>query len=190
MLRHPLNNFAFVGARGAGKSKLSRKLSKRLNRVVFSTDTLVCYEAGGKRIQDIVADEGWPAFREREYNVLRNLSGMRDIFLDCGGGLLVEAPDLTRDPEAVERFSKRKAKLLKDMARVIYVQRDLDWLVAKAGEHTNDGNRPNLGGDYRRLLERRLPWYESVADYTLDMRHRSLEDALDLLDRELSQSEF
>lgn len=170
-------NIALIGARGAGKSKLSRKLGKRSGRVVLSTDSLVSYEAGGRTIERIVADEGWRGFRDREYDLLKKLSGMRNILIDCGGGILVEAaPDDA--PAGTEIFSERKAALLKQSAHVIYIRRDMDWLIGRVSE---DSNRPDLGGDYQRLLERRLPWYESVADTILEMDGRDIEDGLDEL---------
>ena len=174
------NNIAFIGARGAGKSKLSRKFGKKSNRVVLSTDSLVSYEADGRTIAEIVSDEGWPGFRNREYELLQKIGGMREIVIDCGGGILVE-PGPAGSPAGSEIFSERKAKLLKDTAHIIYIRRSVPWLV---GRVSHDSSRPDLGGDYAQLLERRLPWYESVADTVLEMDGREIEDALaELLQR-------
>ncbi|MEQ9362679.1 MAG: shikimate kinase [Leptospirales bacterium] len=172
-------NIAFIGARGAGKSKLSRKFGKRSGRVVLSTDSLVSYEAGGRTVAQIVAAEGWPGFRDREYELLAKIGDMRDIVVDCGGGILVEAggPDA---PAGAEIFSERKAAKLKEIAHVVYIYRDIDWLIGRVAE---DSNRPDLGGDYRRLLERRLPWYERIADTTLDMDGREIDYGLEALAR-------
>ena len=171
-------NIAFIGARGAGKSKLSRKFGKRSGRVVLSTDSLVSYEAGGRTIAQIVAAEGWPGFRDREFDLLAKIGDMRDIVVDCGGGILVEA---TADaPAGTELFSERKAAKLKEIAHVVYIYRDIDWLIGRVAE---DSSRPDLGGDYRQVLARRLPWYEKIADTTLDMDGREIEYGLDALMR-------
>ncbi len=172
-------NIAFIGARGAGKSKLSRKFGKKSGRVVLSTDSLVSYEAGGRTVAQIVTDEGWTGFREREFALLEKFGDMRDIVIDCGGGILVEAP-AAGDAPGSESFSERKAAKLKEIAHVIYIYRDMDWLVGRVAE---DSSRPDLGGDYRRLLERRLPWYESVADTVLDMDGREIEYGIEALMR-------
>lgn len=170
-------NIALIGARGAGKSKLSRKFGKRSGRVVLSTDSLVSYEADGRTVAQIVTDEGWTGFRDREYELLGKIGEMSNIVIDCGGGILVDVgpPDA---PAGTESFSERKAQRLKEIAHIVYIKRDMDWLVGRVAE---DSNRPDLGGDYRRLLERRLPWYESVADTILDMDGRDIEDGLDEL---------
>jgi shikimate kinase len=177
-MRHPRDNIAFIGARGAGKSKLSRKLGKLSGRVVLSTDTLISYEAQGRRISDIVSAEGWIGFRNREYDLLRKLSAMTGVVIDCGGGILVEA-----DTGGGETFSERKCNLLKEMATVVYIRRDMDWLLSRGAA---DAVRPKLADDYAATLRRRLPWYERAADLTLDMTGLEIDAALERLQRELS----
>lgn len=164
-------NIALVGARGAGKSKLSRKFGKRTGRVTLSTDSLICYEADGRTVASIVASEGWQGFRDREHALLEKLSGMRNVLVDCGGGILVDLGPAGSEP-GTEIFSERKAALLKKSAHVVYIRRSIPWLVGRVSQ---DSNRPDLGGDYRDLLERRLPWYEQVADTILDMDGREIE---------------
>ncbi|MCR9144715.1 MAG: shikimate kinase [bacterium] len=174
-------NIAFIGARGAGKSKLSRKFGKKSGRVVLSTDSLVSYEAGGRTVAQIVEAEGWPGFRDREFELLETIGDMQNIVVDCGGGILVEASATDDAPAGSELFSERKAAKLKEIAHVVYIYRDIDWLIGRVAE---DSNRPDLGGDYRKLLERRLPWYEQIADTTLDMDGREIEYGLDVLLRQ------
>ncbi len=171
----PVRNLAFIGARGAGKSKLSRKFAKLTNRVVFSTDTLVSYEAGGKTIADIVAANSWANFREREYQVLDKICRMDNVVVDCGGGIMVEAP---AGPDQEETLSTRKVEVLKSHCEVIYIKREMEWLFKKADKNAN---RPDLQGEYRQVLERRMPWYEDMADFILDMTNRDLEWAMDIL---------
>jgi shikimate kinase len=166
------SNIALIGPRGAGKSRLSRKLGRLLGKSVFSIDTLISYEAGGITISEIVKQEGWRAFREREFEVLKKVCGMNGVIIDCGGGILVEAPD---GEGTVETFSERKAALLSRSASIIYVKRDLEWLLKKV---KRDSGRPDLIGDYEEVLQRRFPWYESVADFTLDMSTLDTEEAL------------
>ncbi|MDH5656565.1 MAG: shikimate kinase [Spirochaetia bacterium] len=170
-------NLAFIGARGAGKSRISRKLGKLTGRTVLSTDTLISYEANGESIPSLVKREGWASFREREYNILKKVSLMNGIIIDCGGGILIEAPR-ENDPEQKETLSQRKIDILKSSATVIYVKRDIDWLIKKVA---GDPSRPDLSDDYRALLLRRLPWYEDAADVILDMLELQTDQVLDML---------
>jgi shikimate kinase len=164
---------AFVGARGAGKSRISRKLAKATGKPLLSTDMLIVYEAGGRSITDLVSAEGWPAFREREYRLLEKITPMPSLILDCGGGILVETDG------SKEFFSERKTALLKQSAFIIYVKRPEQWLLARA----QDPTRPALTDEsgYRKLLELRIPWYEKAADCILDMSDRSIEEGIEFL---------
>lgn len=165
------NNLAFVGARGAGKSKITRKLSKLSGRALLCLDQLISYEEKGKSIDVIVNEIGWSGFRDLEYKVLKKVCEMKNIIIDCGGGVLVEAP---AHEGAAEEFSKRKADLLKKHSEVVYIKRDWQWMMMKSGVNSS---RPDLGGSYKVLLERRLPWYENASDFVLDMK-----DSRDILE--------
>ncbi|WP_407658885.1 shikimate kinase, partial [Leptospira soteropolitanensis] len=63
-------NIIFIGARGAGKSKVSRSLSKKTDFPVVSTDSIAVYETGGISIPSFVEKFGWKQFRELEYSIL------------------------------------------------------------------------------------------------------------------------
>lgn len=169
-------NIAFIGARGAGKSKIARKLTKLTNRALMSIDQLIPYEQNGKSIEQIVKESGWQKFRDLEYQMLERVCKMSEVIIDCGGGILVESPT---DDSSAEQFSQRKADLLKKYTTVIYIKRDWEWMMEKAAIHSG---RPDLGSDYRQLLERRIPWYEKSADLILDMRNKNnITEAANLL---------
>ncbi|HBS04648.1 MAG TPA: shikimate kinase [Leptospiraceae bacterium] len=178
-IKEPSNSqrsIALIGARGAGKSRLSRKLGKKLDRAVFSTDTQISFEAGGKTIQQIVSEEGWKGFRNREFEILQKVAGMQPAIIDCGGGILVEAPE---SPGATESFSGRKAEILKEYCIVVYIKRPMSWLLGKVQE---SASRPNLGGEpYEELLNRRLPWYEQAADIVLEADGAGTKDLLAMI---------
>ena len=170
-------NIALIGGRGAGKSKISRKFGKLSGRVVMSTDTLISYEAGGITIARIVEENGWRDFRNKEYQILEKLNALNNIIIDCGGGIMVEAPDESVG-ETIETYSERKIEILKSNATVVYVKRSMKWLIGKSG---HDSSRPDLVGEYSTLLERRFPWYEKTADFILDMKEIEVVDAIKIL---------
>ncbi len=173
-----ITNVSFIGARGAGKSRLSRKLSKLTGRLALSTDSLISYEADGWTISSIVDREGWSGFRDREYEILKKLTGMTELLIDCGGGILIEAPD-PKDPHGVEPVSTRKWDLLKKNTRIVYIKRSVPFLLSKVKK--GDPNRPDLVGEYERLLSRRLPMYEKAADFVVDLELLDTDQALESL---------
>jgi shikimate kinase len=173
-------NIALIGARGAGKSKLARRYSKLSGKLAFSTDTLVCYEAGGLTIEKIVARDGWPAFRSQEYEILKKITPMSGTIIDCGGGIFFEAADPST---GIEPLSLRKLELIQESSYIIYLKRSIDYLLHKIvpGDH----NRPDLKGSYKEILKYRLPIYEKYSNFTLDMDKLDIPAAAKLLSEKL-----
>ncbi len=181
-------NVALIGARGVGKSKLSRRLKKLSNHPVMSSDALIPYEYGGLSVAEIVARIGWEGFREKEYEILKKISDMKNVIIDCGGGIVV---DITVPQEKFlkdkffgkenglrEFYSKRKIKLLKKNSYIVYLQRQSSWLVQK---NQPSADRPKLHDDYKKLLKKRLAFYKKAADLTIDLDKYSLDRAADII---------
>ncbi|EMY70185.1 shikimate kinase [Leptospira vanthielii] len=164
-------NIIFIGARGAGKSKVSRSLSKKTEFPVVSTDSIAVYEAGGIPIPKFVEKSGWKAFRELEYSILQKLQNADGIILDCGGGILFDL-----DEAGNEVPSKRKLDLLRSIGRIVYLERGLEELIEKV---KGDSTRPDLSKEtsYRAILEKRLPVYQEAAHFKLNLSKLSKEEA-------------
>jgi len=166
-----------IGMRGAGKSNVSRRLSVFTKRPVFATDTMVEYEAGGRRVADLVAAQGWPAFREREFVVLRKILKMDEIIIDAGGGLVIDL-----DEQGREVFSDRKVDLLRGAGPVIWLQGDVPRLVAKVAAKAD---RPALttSAAVLDLMLARQQMYEQAATQTVDIEGKRREEiALEILE--------
>ncbi|EQA61875.1 shikimate kinase [Leptospira alexanderi] len=165
-------NFALIGPRGVGKSKISRKLSKITGMPVISTDMIAVYEMGGISIPEFIQEnEGdWRTFRNLEFQILVKLKTSRGIILDCGGGILFDL-----DTKGKEVPSNRKIDLLKSIALVFGLSKPTEALVEKI---QNDPTRPPLSAinSYRNILENRLPHYRSVSDYYLEIDDLKVEE--------------
>ena len=138
---------ALTGMMGSGKSTVAARLGRMLVRRVVSTDAEVVRRAG-KPIARIFAEDGEPAFRALERQVVASLSG--PWVIDLGGGAFC-------DPASAAR--------LLATARVIF----LDVSPAEAGRRIGAGHgyqeRP-LAPGWESLLARRLPLYRR-AHHTL-----------------------
>ncbi|ASV13453.1 shikimate kinase [Leptospira santarosai] len=165
-------NFALIGPRGVGKSKISRKLSKITGMPIVSTDMIAVYEMGGVSIPEFIQkNEGnWKTFRDLEFQILVKLKTSQGIILDCGGGILFDL-----DTKGKEILSNRKIELLKSIAVVFGLSRPMEVLVEKV---QNDPTRPPLStlDSYRNILENRLPHYRSVSDYYLEIDDLKVEE--------------
>ncbi len=78
-------NIYLCGMIGSGKTAMGLAISRRLRWPFLDLDQIMEEEAG-KRIHDIVAEEGWLGFREREYAICKRFSRMDHTLIALGGG--------------------------------------------------------------------------------------------------------
>ena len=78
-------NIYFCGMIGSGKTAVGTEISRRLHWPFFDLDRVMEEEAG-KRIHNIVAQETWVGFREREYAICKRFSRMEHSVIALGGG--------------------------------------------------------------------------------------------------------
>lgn len=156
---------ALIGMRGVGKSNISRRLGFLTKCPVLSTDVLATYESG-LSIPDLVAAQGWPAFRDLEHHIVARLTALPTAIIDCGGGIVVDLAD-----GGNECFSERNVARLRQLGPVVWLRGDVARLVAKTAA---DPNRPTLDErqDALAMMARRQPWYESAADVIIDVEGR------------------
>lgn len=92
-----------VGLPGAGKSTAGRLTAERLGWAFVDVDEEIVRAAGGRSIPRLFAEEGEEAFRAREREATRNLTGRRRIVVAPGGGWMANAGcvELLRPPARI-----------------------------------------------------------------------------------------
>lgn len=80
-------NIYLCGMIGSGKTAVGIVIAKRLRWAFFDLDQVMESEAG-KRIHDIVAEETWVGFRQREYDICKRFSKMDRSVIALGGGTI------------------------------------------------------------------------------------------------------
>ena len=143
-----------VGLMGAGKTTVGRALARRLNKQFIDSDHEIEARTGVS-IPLIFEIEGEASFRQRESDVIRDLTARPDIVLATGGGAILK-------PENRE--------YLKTRGTVIFLRASVASILQRTG---HDKNRPLLQqGDPRQTLERltreREPYYLEVADFVVE----------------------
>lgn len=139
---------------GAGKTTIGRALAKRLNKQFIDSDHEIEARTGAS-IPLIFEIEGEASFRQRESDVIRDLTAQSDIVLATGGGAILK-------PENRE--------YLKTRGTVIYLRASVNSILQRT---SHDKNRPLLQtADPRARLEQlareREPYYLEVADLIVD----------------------
>ncbi len=155
------SNVFLIGMPGSGKSTVGRLLANTLGQAFVDSDEEIV-RRNGVEIATIFEIEGESGFRDREANVIREVTQRSPIVLATGGG-------------AILREENRQA--LRANGLVIYLHASLDVLEArtdkKRGSSATTRQRPLLAGANRRavleaLLEVREPLYRETAHIVID----------------------
>lgn len=147
-------NIFLVGLMGAGKTTVGRALAKRLNKQFIDSDHEIEARTGAS-IPLIFEIEGEASFRQREAEVIRDLTAQQDIVLATGGGAVLNA---------------ESRAYLKSRGTVIYLRASVNSILQRT---SHDKNRPLLQtADPRKTIEdlsrTREPLYNEVADIVID----------------------
>ena len=148
------NRIFLVGPMGAGKSTIGRLLARALKLEFIDADTEIEQRTGAD-IPWIFDVEGEPGFRDREQQVIDELTQRNRVVLATGGGVVLRAEN-------------RRA--LSSRGFVIYLKTSLDEQLRRTG---GDRKRPLLNVDdpervLRELTEQRHPLYAEIADLSIE----------------------
>jgi pentafunctional AROM polypeptide len=138
-----------VGMRGAGKSTLGQAAARHLGFKFVDLDVVLEERCQGG-IKELVAKEGWDAFRDLETQVLAEAlhEYPHETVLACGGGV-------------VERDANVQL-LMATASVVVWLDRDIEDIVAYL---TADGTRPAYGESITDVYQRRESKYATVAKH-------------------------
>jgi shikimate kinase len=159
-----------IGAPGCGKSVIGRRLARSLGVTVVDSDIEV-ERTAGKSITDIFAEEGEPAFRALEEQVIAAALVEHDGVLSLGGGAVM---------------SLRTRQALRGHT-VVWLQISAAEGVRRTSRRTH---RPMLAGQnpedrYRQLLAERTPIYRSLATIRVRAEGRPTSSIVRELERRL-----
>jgi len=157
-----------VGFMGAGKTTVGQLLAAKLG-VPFADSDHVIEARAGKPISEIFADDGEPAFRQLEHDVI---AGLLAAMLADGGVLALGG--------GAAAHAGTRANLRASGVPVAYLKVSYAEALKRVG---GDQGRPMLARpDLAERYAQRDPLYAAVATLTVDVDGRSQADiAADLL---------
>ena len=149
-----------IGAPGAGKSTIGRRVAERLKVPFVDTDALI-EEQSGMSVSDMFVELGEPEFRVREEEAVRRALSEQTGVVALGGGAIL---------------SESTRQLLAEHT-VVWLRVNVSDAASRVGMNQA---RPLLLGNVRgrltQLLNERTPLYESVASITIETDGRAVRE--------------
>jgi shikimate kinase len=158
-------NITLIGYRATGKTTLARLLAERLGWDWIDADVEIERRAG-KSIARVFAEDGEPAFRDLEAQVIAELCRRERLVLAAGGGAPLR-------PES-RRAMRRSGRVVWLVARPETILRRM------TADATTAGRRPNLTEkdpleEIVHLLGKREPVYRKSAHVQIDTEGKTPE---------------
>lgn len=156
------NNIMLIGFMGAGKTTVSRELSKMTGRKELDMDAYIV-EKEGLAITDIFDRFGEEYFRAKETASLIEIMKMDDLIVSCGGGVVVKDENVS---------------YMKDGGVIVLLTATPQTILERVKESTD---RPILNGNMNvefieQLMNKRKDRYLSVADVIVETDNKVVKE--------------
>lgn len=146
-------NIMLIGFMGAGKSTVSRELSRMTGKKEIDMDAYIV-EQEGCSINDIFEKHGEEYFRERETKHLSDIQRENGLIVSCGGGAVLKDENV---------------RLMRENGVIVLLTATPETTYERV---KNSKDRPILNGNMNiefitELMNKRKDRYQSVADMTV-----------------------
>ncbi len=160
------NNISLIGFMATGKTFVGKNLAQKLDKEYVDVDSLIVKESG-KSIPRIFEEDGEIRFRELEMEIVKKVSGRKDIVIDCGGGVVLNKINIDR---------------LKQNSNIILLTASPEVILERILKEK--GKRPLLEipdrmEEIKRLLSFREPFYNRSCDYKIDTSNLTVDEVVD-----------
>ncbi len=157
-------NIILIGFMGAGKSHVGRLLADRLSVPFLDIDNEIA-EKENMSIDELFRTRGEEEFRKIENRLIKQNESRKSSVIVCGGGAVLDSRNID---------SLRKNGLL------VYLKAGEEEILERM---TGLSDRPLLNvddrvGEIKRLLCKREPRYQEIADIIIDTSGLSPEEVM------------
>ena len=158
-----------IGYRATGKTTLAKLLGERLQIDAVDTDPLIEQKVG-RSIAEIFAEQGEPAFRDYESQLIAELLGGVPCVVATGGGLPMRPAN---------------RELLRQAGRVVWLKASPETIHRRmTGDPASEQMRPQLTNlpplaEISHVLNQRNEIYHETADLEVETDEVSLTELVD-----------
>lgn len=159
---HIQQSIFLIGMPGAGKTTVGRALARREGMEFFDLDALI-QEKTKKSIQNIIIHDGEEAFRQYEYEALKDIVETKGASVVATGGGTI--------------LSEKSSELMRDHGLVVFLHRDVTQILDDLDMEIRPLLKESIEYIFR-LYEERYPLYEKVSHVKV-LNAGTVEDAVD-----------
>lgn len=158
------NNIILIGMPTSGKSTVGVILAKLLGMDFVDSD-LIIQKKTGKKLAEIIQDEGLDGFMNIEENVCCEIDS-QDTVIATGGSVV---------------YSKRAMEHFKTIGRIVYLKIDYDTLEERLHHTKQRGVVLRPGQTKKELYDERTVLYEKYADICVSEEGMGIEETVQKL---------
>ena len=154
-------NVILIGMPGSGKTTIGTEIAEKIGFGYIDSDSVIVAREG-KRLNEIIAEQGRETFLDIEAKVNSELCASRCV-IATGGSVIY------RD------YAMQK---LKQLGTIVYLQLPYAVIENRLGDLTARGVALKDGFTLKDLYEERCPLYEKYADITVSLGEDSIPQAV------------
>ena len=161
ILKESINNIILIGMPTSGKSTVGVILAKLLGMDFVDTDLLIQKRAG-KKLSEIISEDGLEAFLQIENSVCCDLETENTVIATGGSVIYAE--------EAMAHFQK--------MGKIVYLQIDYETLESRLHHTKQRGVVLREGQSKKDLYDERVVLYKKYADECISEEGMDIEETV------------
>lgn len=154
-----MNNIILIGMAGCGKSTIGVLLAKMLGYDFIDSDLLI-QKAAGKRLYEIIRDDGKDYFIALENQTNSQISVEKTVIATGGSAV----------------FGEDAMKHLGSIGKIVYLEAPLEELEKRVTNFSTRGIVKKDGQTLEDIYNERVPLYEKYADITVRCTDCSLQE--------------
>ena len=155
-------NVILIGMPASGKTTIGTELSEKIGYGYVDSDSVIVAREG-KRLHEIIAENGREAFLDIEAKVNSELCADRCV-IATGGSVI---------------YRDYAMKKLKELGKVVYLKLSYETIENRLGDLTARGVALKDGFTLRDLYEERTPLYEKYADIVVELDGKTVAEAVE-----------